>query len=173
MGTYIALLRGINVGGRNPVPMAGLREVVEALGHTDVSTFIQSGNVIFESAKAPTPASLESAIEKAFGLRIVVVVRSAAQLGKALAANPFPTAATTDLHIGFMAAKPTTAAVNGLDRERFVPEEFAIEGSDLYLRLPNGMGRTKLPAYLDRQLKVPTTLRNWNTVTKLVALTTR
>ena len=69
-----------------------------------------------------------------------------------------------------MASKPAPAAVRALDADQFAPEEFTIKGSDLYLRLPNGMGRTKLPAYLDRKLKVPTTVRNWNTVLKLLDL---
>jgi uncharacterized protein (DUF1697 family) len=76
------------------------------------------------------------------------------------------------VHIGFMAEKPSAAALKQLDADSFQPEEFAVRGRDLYLHLPNGMGRAKLPTYLDRQLKIPTTVRNWNTVTKLVELTT-
>ncbi|HUQ40096.1 MAG TPA: DUF1697 domain-containing protein [Acidimicrobiales bacterium] len=171
MPTYVALLRGINVGGKNKVPMAELRAVFEALGHSDVRTYIQSGNVVFSGPKAPTPATLEKAIGAEFGIDLTVVVRTPAQLSAAVGKkNPFPTANTSALHIGFMAEAPAAAAVKALDRERFLPEEFAVVGSDLYLHLPDGMGRTKLPPYLDRQLKVPTTVRNWNTVTKLVEL---
>ncbi|HUQ39248.1 MAG TPA: DUF1697 domain-containing protein, partial [Acidimicrobiales bacterium] len=111
------------------------------------------------------------AIEAEFGIDLAVVVRTPAQLSAAVGRrNPFPTASPSALHIGFMAKAPPATAVKALDRERFLPEEFAVVGSDLYLHLPNGMGRTKLPPYLDRQLKVPTTVRNWNTVNKLVEL---
>src|SRR4051812_49330462 len=170
MPTYIGLLRGVNLAGRNRVSMSALREVVESLGHTDVATYIQSGNVVFTSQKVVTTTSLERAIETEFGLDITVVLRTRAQLDKTMKANPFPDADLKTVHVGFMASKPAAAAIRGLDADQFAPEEFAIKGSDLYLRLPNGMGRTKLPAYLDRKLKVPTTVRNWNTVCKLLEL---
>ena len=75
-----------------------------------------------------------------------------------------------DLHVAFMAGEPSRPVVDDLDRDRFRPEEFVVQGHDLYLYLPNGVGRTKLPAYLDRQLKTPFTIRNWNTVMKLLEL---
>jgi uncharacterized protein (DUF1697 family) len=170
---YVALLRGINVGGLNPLPMAGLRALFGSLGYTDVTTLIQSGNVVFTAPKAVTPAGLERAIAAEFGLDITVVVRTANELAKAVKANPFGSADPSTLHLGFMAANPAAAAVAAvtkIDAGRFEPDEFAIRGCDLYLHLPNGMGRAKLPGYLDRQLKVPTTVRNWNTVAKLIGL---
>jgi uncharacterized protein (DUF1697 family) len=167
---YVALLRAVNVGGKNKVPMAELRGLIESLGHTDVSTFIQSGNVIFSAAKSVTPKSLETAISKRLHVDTTAVLRTPSELEKVVKANPFARADTSKLHVGFMTQKPSTAAVSALDAERFRPEEFAIRGRELYLHLPNGMGRSKLPAYLDRQLKVPNTVRNWNTVTKLIEL---
>jgi uncharacterized protein (DUF1697 family) len=171
MPTYAALLRGVNVGGKNKVAMADLRTLVESLGHSSVSTLIQSGNVVFTSSKTVTPKSLEAAIAKQFGINVTVVLRTASELARAVKANPFAKADPSKLHIGFMATKPSAAAVKKLDADSYEPEEFAVRGSDLYLHLPNGMGRAKLPLYLDRQLKIPTTVRNWNTVTKLVELT--
>jgi uncharacterized protein (DUF1697 family) len=168
--TYIALLRGINVGGHNKVSMSALRALHESLGHTDVTTYIQSGNVVFNSTKPVTSASLERAIEKEFGIDITVVLRTRAEMKRVVGANPFADADLKTVHVGFMASKPAAAAVRGLDADQFAPEEFAIKGTHLYLRLPNGMGRTKLPAYLDRNLKVPTTVRNWTTVGKLLEL---
>ena len=168
MPTYVGLLRGVNLGSARKVPMAELRDVVEGLGHTDVSTFIQSGNVIFTSAKKVTPASLESALADRFGFDIPVMLRTRAELKKVVDNLPFSDA--SDVHVGFMARKPTAAAVKKLDGDDFLPEEFVIRGSDLYLHLPNGMARTKLPAYLDRQLGIPTTIRTWKTVTKLLDL---
>jgi uncharacterized protein (DUF1697 family) len=170
MPRYVALLRGVNVGGKNKLPMADLRSLIESLGHTDVATLIQSGNVVFTASKAVKPESLENAIAKEFGIAPVVVLRTPRELEKVVSANPFGRADLSKVHVGFMTQKPPAPAVRHLDAERFLPEEFAFRDRELYLFLPNGMGRTKLPAYLDRQIKIPTTVRNWNTVTKLLAL---
>jgi uncharacterized protein (DUF1697 family) len=170
MPRYIGLLRGINVGGKNMVPMAQLRTLFESLGHTGVSTFIQSGNIVFTTRGSISSESLETAIAGRFGIAITVVLRTPDELKRVVEANPFAHVDPSKVHVGFLARKPSAAAVAGLDAERFRPEEFAVRGSDLYLHLPNGMGRTKLPAYLDRQLKIPTTIRNWNTATKLLGL---
>jgi uncharacterized protein (DUF1697 family) len=172
MPRYVALLRGVNVGGKNKLPMADLRALLESLGHTDVATLIQSGNVVFTAKKAVKPESLEKAIAKQFGIAPVVALRTPRELEKVVHSNPFARADLAKVHVGFMASKPTAASVKKLDAERFLPEEFAFRDRELYLFLPNGMGRTKLPAYLDRQLKIPTTVRNWNTVTKLLNLAT-
>lgn len=173
MSRYVGLLRGINVGGRNKVAMSELRSLFESLGHTDVSTFIQSGNVIFSSRAKVTPKKLEAAIESTFGIDITVVLRTPNELRRVVHANPFRRANPSNLHVGFMVAEPAAAALAKIDAERFRPDEFAARGSELYLHLPNGMGRAKLPAYLDRQLEVPITVRNWNTVTKLLELAER
>jgi uncharacterized protein (DUF1697 family) len=162
----------VNVGGKNKVAMTELRSLVESLGHTDVSTFIQSGNVIFTTRQPVAPRSLESAIERELGIDITVVLRTAPELDAVVKANPFTDVDTSKLHVGFMAKKPSTPAVAKIDADQFAPDEFVIQRSELYLHLPNGMGRAKLPAYLDRRLKVPTTIRNWKTVTKLLELTT-
>jgi uncharacterized protein (DUF1697 family) len=170
---YVGLLRGVNVGGKNNVPMSELRSLFESLGHCEVSTFIQSGNVVFTSAARVTPTSLETAVSDHFGIDISVVLRTPKELRTVVERNPFSYVDPSKLHVGFMAEEPTAAAVAGLDAERFEREEFAVRGSDVYLHLPNGMGRTRLPAYLDRQLKIPTTIRNWSTVNKLLELAHR
>ena len=169
MPTVVALLRAVNVGSRK-VPMADLRELVESLGFGDVRTYIQSGNVIFSAPRAPEPTSLERAIEARFGLSVDVVVRSAADLRRALERDPFPDVERSRLHIGFMAKKPAASAVSTIDRDAFLPEQFAVVGRELYLSLPHGMARTKLPDHILRRIKVATTIRNWNTVTKLAEL---
>ena len=158
------------MGGKNKLPMGELRTLFELLGHSEVSTFIQSGNVIFTGNEPVTTQQLETAIASRFGFEITVVLRTPAELERVVKRNPFPSGDPSKLHIGFMAEKPPAAAVAKLDRERFRPDEFAIHGAELYLHLPNGMARTKLPAYLDRQLEIPTTVRNWNTVNKLIEL---
>ncbi len=170
MPRYVALLRGVNLGATNKVPMARLRTAVESLGHAEVTTYIQSGNIIFTSAGKVTPGSFEKLIASTFGIETAVMLRTPAQLANALKTNPFPKADPARLHIGFMAASPPAAAVASLDAERFLPEQFAIRGTELYLHLPAGMGTTKLPAYLGRMLKVPTTIRTWRTVVTLADL---
>ena len=170
MARYVALLRGINVGGKHKVPMKDLKATFESLGFADVATFIQSGNVVFTAAKAPGLAPIEKSLGEAFGFAIPVILRSGAELAKAIKQNPFPDADPNTVHVGFMAEAPAPAAVKGFDAEKFLPERFAVKGTDLYLHLPNGMGRAKLPPALDRALKVATTVRNWRTVTALAEL---
>jgi uncharacterized protein (DUF1697 family) len=167
--TIVALLRAVNVGGRK-VSMAELRELFESLGYADVHTYIQSGNLLFSAPRSPKPAVLESAIQGRFGLAVDVMLRSGAELQRVVEGNPFPDADRSRLHVGFMGTKPTAAALASLDRDAFLPEQSAVAGREVYLHLPDGMARTKLPAYVLRQLKVPATMRNWNTVTKLAEL---
>jgi uncharacterized protein (DUF1697 family) len=172
MPRYVALLRGVNVGGKNKVPMAELRTLVESLGHSEVATFIQSGNIVFTARRAIAPSSLERAIADTFAIDVTVVLRTPAELEAVVAGNPFGRVDTAKVHVGFMTKAPAAAALAKLDAARFAPDEVAVRGRELYYCLPNGMGKTKLPAYVDRQLKTPTTVRNWNTVMKLVALAT-
>ncbi len=171
MPTQVALLRGVNVGGRNAVPMAALRDCFTALGHTDVETYIQSGNVVFTSRAKVMPRSLEQAIERQFGFPVPVVVRTPAQLTAVLDANPFPGADPSKLHVGFLVRRPTPSEVAGVDAARYLPEELTVVGTEIYFLLPNGMGNAKLPPYVGRRLGIATTARNWSTVTKLLELT--
>jgi uncharacterized protein (DUF1697 family) len=170
MPVYAALLRGVNVGGARKLPMGELRALVESLGHDDVRTYIQSGNVVFSSSAAVKASALEQAIRKSFGYDVTVILRTPSQLARIVERNPFPDAGPSDLHVGFAVRKPAKAAVASIDADRYLPEEFAVVGTEVYLRLPNGMGRARLPPYLDRTLGVPTTVRNWRTVEKLVEL---
>ncbi len=105
MATYVGLLRGVNVGGRNKVSMADLRSLVESLGHTDVTTYIQSGNIVFTSAKAVAAPTLEAAIKDELGLDVTVVLRTPAELAKVVKANPFAREDLSKVHVGFMAAE--------------------------------------------------------------------
>jgi uncharacterized protein (DUF1697 family) len=170
---YVGLLRGVNVGGKNKMPMVELRVLFESAGFSDVRTFIQSGNVIFKSKQKPTSSFLEAAIAKRFAIMTNVVLRTSSEIRTVLKHNPFPIDEEARVYVGFMAQKPSAAMVDALDHERFGAERFAIVGAETYLYLPLGMGQSKLPSYLDRQLKIPTTVRNWNTVNKLIELTSR
>ena len=175
-GTFVALLRGINVGGKNKLPMKDLVAMFERAGCVTTRHYIQSGNVVFAAAPAlaaTIPAVVAAAIEKGFGLRVPVVVRSEKELRAVVAGNPFlDTGVDPDaLHVMFLAAQPSKAAVSALDPERSPPDQFVVKGREVYLACPNGVGRTKLSnAWFDTKLGTISTARNWRTVLKLVAM---
>jgi uncharacterized protein (DUF1697 family) len=167
---YVALLRGVNVGGKGKVSMAELRALFESMAFRDVTTYIQSGNVVFSAPRPPAIAKIEAGISDRFGLEARMVIRSAEDLSMVIEANPFPKVAHDKLHVGFLAQAPAAEAVAALDAASLRPEEFVLAHSEIYLHLPAGMGRAKLPAFLDRRLRVPVTYRNWATVSKLYAM---
>lgn len=166
MARRIALLRGVNVGGRK-VPMASLREVFEELGHTNVRTYIQSGNVVFD-AKGSAPSvrtALERAIDERFGLDVTVLLRTPAELAKVKAQNPFG----PDAYVTFLDGVPDRKRVSTLDPAPFAPDEFRVAGQEVYVRCPNGYGRTKINnTFFEKKLATRATTRNWNTVATLL-----
>jgi uncharacterized protein (DUF1697 family) len=173
--TYVALVRGINVGGRKRVSMPDLRALVASLGAEDVATYVQSGNVIFKSVDSSGKLieSIEKRIRRDLGLSVTVLLRTRPQLAKVLAGNPFAGGGRelTKLHVTFLADKPDRARIRELDPARAEPDEFRVVGQEIYLHCPNGYGRSKLTnAYFDKQLGVVATTRNWKTVTKLAEL---
>jgi uncharacterized protein (DUF1697 family) len=176
--TYVSLLRGINVGGRNPVAMAALRDLFSSLGHRDVTTYVQSGNVV-SSTPARRPADVANAIERAvadqLGLEIVVLVRTPTELAGVVVANPYagPSTDPTKLHVTFLRELPARAAVEALDPDRFAPDRFAVAGREVYLHCPHGYGNSKINnTYFEKQLGVAATTRNWRTVRHLADLVT-
>jgi uncharacterized protein (DUF1697 family) len=172
MQTLVALLRGVNVGGKNKVPMAELKKELADLGLEDVLTYIQSGNVVFRTKNATTAgAQIEKRIAEKYGLSVTVVLRTLPELRRIEKANPFSKADTSKLHVMFLADKPKAGAAGQLDLDRSPPDEFAVKGREVYLHLPNGAGRTKLTLdYFERRLGVAGTHRNWNTLLKLIEL---
>jgi uncharacterized protein (DUF1697 family) len=175
--TFVALLRGINLAGRNRVSMPELRSALEALGLEDVVTYIQSGNVVFRSRTGGAQqlaAGIEGQIAEAFGIEVVVFLRTPAELANVAGGNPFLRAGAdpSKLHVVFLSGRPAKTAAAELDPGRSPPDEFSLEGREIYLHLPNGFGRSKLTIdYFERRLGVGATARNWKTLTKLVALT--
>lgn len=174
--SYVALLRGINVGGKHKVPMKELAEVFTRSDCADVKTYIQSGNVVFtapSTAIKGIASELAEKIQGRFGFPVPVVVRSQEQLGKVVRSNPFLKAGKpeTTLHVMFLADEPSAAAVKSLDPKRSAPDEFRVMGSEIYLHTPNGFGNSKLTsAYFDSKLSTIGTARNWNTVQKLLEM---
>lgn len=176
MATWVALIRGINVGGRRKLAMADLRTVLASLGHEDVTTYVQSGNAVFRATgrEAAIADAIEAAIGEAHGLDVAVLLRTPRQLRAVAARRPFGGAPTSELHVVFLDRTPTASAARRVDPDRSPPDEFRLHGRELYLRLPAGAGRTKLTLdYLERQLGVRGTHRNWNTVTRLAELAAR
>jgi len=173
--THVALLRGINVGGNNPLPMKDLAQIFENAGCRQVRTYIQSGNVIFDAPEHSREiAQMVSAkVEKRFGYKIPVVIRTWEQMRGVIRDNPFLAAGADQkmLHVYFLAAAPAARAIAGLDSSRSAPDAFAVRGQEIYLHLPRGMARTKLTnAYFDAKLSTICTARNWATVLKLAAM---
>ena len=173
---HVALLRGINVGGNNIVPMKALADIFANAGAEKVRTYIQSGNVIFEAqpnGSTRIATKVGSEIEKHFGFRVPVVVRTAAELHAVAGNNPFLGKGATDdrLYVMFLADTPDAESVRALDTNRSPTDKFVVRGPDVYLCLPSGVARTKLTnAYFDSKLKTVSTMRNWRTVLKLLEL---
>jgi uncharacterized protein (DUF1697 family) len=174
---YVAFLRAVNVGGKNNVSMARLRDALTDAGPEEVATVLQSGNVVFRSrASAGAAAKVVAAtIEETFGLQIGVVIRSAAELAAVAATNPFldeePDRDAKTLHVAFLSDRPSAAAVAKLDPDRSPPDSFSVSGREIYLSYPDGSGRSRLTLdYLERTLGVKGTARNWNTVLRIQTL---
>jgi uncharacterized protein (DUF1697 family) len=174
--TWVGLLRGINVGGKNLLPMTDLTRLFEAAGCAGVQTYIQSGNVLFTASRARAeklPGLIASGIADRFGYRVPVLLRTAAELGETIRQNPFLEAGAPEnrLHVLFLANQPDAGRVAALDPLRSPPDAYAVRGREIYLQCPNGVGRTKLTnAYFDSGLATISTGRNWRTVLKLFEL---
>jgi len=175
MATWVVLLRGINVGGANRLAMSDLRALIGSLGHTDVSTYIQSGNAVITTTRkdrAAMAAEICEAIEQNHGLAVSAVLRTPAELRAALAANPF--AGENDgaiVLITFLSDVPDPADVARLEPDRFLPDRFLVHGAELYGCYPNGSGRSKMTLdYFEKRLHVVGTARNLNTTAKLIEL---
>jgi uncharacterized protein (DUF1697 family) len=177
MPAYVALLRAVNLGDTNKVSMPALKSVVAGLGHDDVSTYVQSGNVVFRSTSrnaAAVASELEAAIAEDLGVETAVILRTAAELRKVAGANPYAGEEpdSKKLHVVFLDRRPSAAAKRALDPDRSPPERFELRGRELYLHRPGGSARSKFTiAYFEGCLGARGTIRNWRTVTKLAELT--
>ncbi len=181
MAVFVSLFRAINVGGNNKVSMVALKELHEELGLQNVVTYLQTGNVIFETDEKTDSTYLAGKIgkefEKKFGFRPEVMVRTAAELMQISEENPFlghPEKEAKWIVVMFLSDSPDEAAKEGLLSAYAGPEEMVVKGQELYAYYTNGIGRSKLTnALIEKKLKMPGTGRNLNTVSKLVELTRR
>ncbi len=172
--THVALLRGINLGGKNTVPMAELRRYAEEAGGANVRTYVQSGNLVFTAQHAePIAAAITARIEENLGLTIPVVLVTADELRDIAAANPYLREGVPEkeLHLILLSETPAPDRVVKLDPDRSPPDRYTVAGRAIYHCAPNGLARSKLTnAYLDRTLGVISTSRNWRTIGSLLAL---
>ena len=174
MITYVALLRGINVGGKHLLPMEELREILAALGCENVRTYIQSGNAVFvsDSDRDALTSEIRSAIEKRFGFSPKILLLSSERLVEIAASNPFPEAEKNPkfLHVWFLADRPLNPDLVKLGNTKTNSEEFSLGEGAFYLYTPDGLGRSKLAGQVEKCLGVDVTARNWRTVVKLLEL---
>ena len=176
MPILISMLRGVNVGGHHKIKMEALRALYESLKFEDPRTYVQSGNVIFRSKEKNSAAlakKIQDAIERTFGFRPEVILRTTNELRKAIAANPFT---GRDLEPGkilvtFLAGEAGPEARANLLRLKAHPEELHLKGRELYIYFPDGAGKSKLPwSQVEKLLLTTGTARNWNSVTKMLAM---
>jgi len=173
MKTYIALFRGINIGGHHALPMKGLVKLLEELGCSDIRTYIQSGNVVFQTRKAKRARlarEIGLQVLNTYGFEPTVLLLEEAELREAIDNNPFPSDEGKALHLFFLDSPPEAPDLARLDAIKSGSEQFRLSKSIFYLFTPEGVGRSKLAANVEKCLGVPATGRNWNTVCKLLAM---
>jgi uncharacterized protein (DUF1697 family) len=174
--THLALLRGVNVGGKNKLPMKDLAALFVAAECKDVRTYIQSGNVVFQApvkVAARLPVLIAEGIAGQFGHKPPVILRTVEQLRDVVAHNPFLEAGVPEnkLHVLFLADEPSPSQVAALDPNRSPPDAFIVRGREVFLHLPEGVADSKLTnAYFDSKLATVSTGRNWRTVTTLLGM---
>jgi uncharacterized protein (DUF1697 family) len=175
MKTYIALFRGINVGGKNILPMKELVAILENLGSQGVKTYIQSGNAVFQH-KAERSSELADririAIKERHGFEPQVLLLDVAEMEQAVASNPFPEAESNPktLHLYFLADPPQNPDLETLDGLKRDTERYSLNDKVFYLYAPDGIGRSKLAARAEKALGVAATARNWRSVCKIMAM---
>ena len=175
MKTYIALFRGINVGGNNILPMKELVTVLESIGAQNVKTYIQSGNAVFQSKESNTSLlsdTISAAIKKSHDFEPQVLLLESEEMEKAVVSNPFPEAESEPktLHVHFLASEPKNPNFDALESIKSYRERFVLKDCIFYLHAPDGIGRSKLAANVEKLLGVPVTARNWRTVCKIMAM---
>ena len=173
MNNYIALFRGINIGGHHLLPMKDLAGIFGGMGFQQVKTYIQSGNVVFQSAqidKNKIAREISSRILKSYGFAPTVLLLEVSELQEAIDNNPFPITDGKALHFFFLESHPPNPDLEGLLAIKLKSEEFKLCNKIFYLYAPEGVGRSKLALKVEKGLGVPATGRNWNTVRELISL---
>lgn len=178
MQTFISILRGINVSGQKKILMADLKSLYESQKFSDVSTYIQSGNVSFKTNEKLSDVQLAQKIEKAiykkYSFEVPVIIRNEDELIKITSSNPFLKEKSIDikkLHVTFLSQIPDNAEIKNITEVDYSPDRFIITGKEIYLHIPESYGETKLSNnFFEKKLKVKATTRNWNTVNQLLEM---
>ena len=167
-----ALLRGINIGPNKRISMADLRSIVESLGHSDVETYLQSGNVVFTPrGKGDHALRLSKAIEQETGHEVAVLVRTGGELARVVEANPYTVSDPTKVVVAFLGEELELGQLGLGDLGPYLPDELTLHGREIYVSVPNGQGRSKLMETLvKRGLPTTITVRNWRTVEALTRM---
>jgi len=175
MKTYVALFRGINVGGSSILPMKDLVTILEGIGARNVRTYIQSGNAVFQSEETDTSLlsnTIRAEIRKRHGFQPQVLLLRLEEMEEAVGSNPFPEAESEPktLHLLFLASAPKNPDLDALESIKGDRERFLLKDRVFYLHAPDGVGRSRLAANAEKLLGVPATGRNWRTVCKVLIL---
>lgn len=173
MTTYLALFRGINIGGHNKLPMRELATLLEEVGYKNVITYIQSGNVVFDSSsrsRSRITDDISLAVSNRFGFAPKVMLLTAQELQDAIAHNPFPSDDGKALHFLFLETQPDNPKIERLNAVKANSEAFMLGDKVFYLYAPEGVGRSKLAVSVERCLGVAATGRNWSTVSRLASM---
>ena len=177
MTKYLALLRGINVSGHNMIKMDALKKMLENMGFQNVETYIQSGNIFFDSEEenaASVGFKIKQEISKVFGYDVPVIMVSKTDLELCFKNNPYLKEKECDfkkLYVAFISKELSPLAINDLKISNFKPDEAAIDSNRIYIKYAIGAGKTNLDQkYIEKKLNVVSTIRNWNTVTKLLEM---
>jgi len=180
MSTYIAILRGINVSGARKLPMNELKALIEQLKCTNVRTYIQSGNVVFDSEKlnpVTFAKQVEAQIKEQYGYDVPVLIRSQEEITRVATTNPYLTHEGIEidkLHVTFLADAPKKADAEKIDGITFDNDSFVLLGREVYVHCPDGYGNTKLNnTFFEKKLKVSATTRNWRTVNELLRIASK
>lgn len=169
----IAVLRGINVGGHRKIKMAELRDRLTARGLRNIQTYIQSGNLVFDSATQPSDLELQlhDWILEDFGHQVPTLVRTAKYLQKVVSNNPFAELDLSKLCVTLLSSKPRKKDLTAIESLDFGDDQFVVQGDVVYLHCPNGYARTKLTnGFFETRLNVSATSRNWKTVNRLIQM---
>lgn len=175
MTKYIALLRGINVGGKRIIKMDSLRSLFVTIGFSNIKTYIQSGNIIFDykdSNKEVLQNTISKAISKTFEIEVPVIILKIEELEAIIHHNPFKNIEDKNqLHFVFLSNNILIPMINSIEKTKYLPDEFEITDNAIYLKCQNGYGQTKLTnSYFDKKFDVVTTTRNWKTTIELLNL---
>ncbi len=174
MNTYISLLRGINVSGQKKIKMADLRQLYTELGFQNVKTYLQSGNVVFQTEstdQAALASQIAAAIHSKYGFEVPILMRTLADLQRIVETSPYRDQEIKLLYVTFFNAAPDSALLDAMTAPDNIPDEFTTGVDELFLFVPGGYGRTKLNNnWVERKLKISCTTRNWKTINALIDL---